>query len=99
MTRRRADTKPTWTFLVIEALRVADDFLTVRQLMERTGGNLNQVTAALHHLKVNAKAVECMESDGHLYWYLTGVDLRTLTVDERVPEEPGNRRRRRKDDR
>lgn len=96
--KRRADAKPTWTFLVAEELRKADDFLSTHDLCDRTGGNVGQVTAALHHLKINAHVVDCIEAEGALWWFLTGEDRRTTTVDERVPEEPGTRRRRRKDD-
>jgi hypothetical protein len=79
--------RPTWTHLVLNALSEADDFMTAQQLCEVTGGSVNQVTAALHHLKVKAHAVDCMESDDRLWWYITGVDRRTIIHELRMPED------------
>ena len=94
MTRRinRADARPTWTHLVLEALRTADDFMSFEQIAASTGASHNQLSATLHHLQ-NRKAVEAVEVNGKPWWFATGADTRTKTVDVRVPEEPGNRRR------
>lgn len=93
---RAADKKPTWTSLIFDALVEADDFLSVPMLMAITKANMGQTTAALHHL-AKCKAIESVVGgDGNLWWFATpGCDCRTKTVDERVPEEPGNRCRRR----
>lgn len=91
--RNRADAQPTWTSRVTEFLTKADDFATVGQIMAGTGANLNQTTAALHHLK-NRHAVDCVASEGQLWWFATpGTDDRARVVEQRVPEEPGTRRR------
>jgi hypothetical protein len=96
MTRTRysakADRRPTWTSLTVEALRVADDFLNMQQLMAAIGANGNQMRATLHHLK-RTRVVDAMESDGVLWFYLTGEDKRSMTVQQRVPEPKGNRTR------
>lgn len=84
---------PTWTSKTVQALRAADDFLNFPQLLAATGANPDQLRASLHHLKVRAGAVDCLEAEGHLWWFLTGEDRRATTVDERVPEPKGNRTR------
>lgn len=92
-TRNRNGTpKPTWTRLTVDTLSVMDDMLTAQQLCELTGGSINQISAALHHLQ-KVEAVECVEGNGKLWWFLTGKDRRTFTTDARIPEEPGTRKR------
>jgi hypothetical protein len=96
MTRTRysakADRRPTWTSLTVEALRVADDFLNVQQLMAATGANGNQMRATVHFLKLR-KVIDAMETDGVLWFYLTGQDERTIAIEQRVQEPKGNRTR------
>jgi hypothetical protein len=75
----------TTTTLVLEALVRADDFRTARQLIADTGRSYNQVLAALHHLR-KYHAIDSLESDGALWWYITGEDTRTTVRDERTPE-------------
>jgi hypothetical protein len=77
----------TTTTLVLEALRRADDFRTVRQLMAETQRSSNRVTAALHSLRKYG-AVDCLASDGILYWYAQPPqnDTRMSTRDEYTPE-------------
>lgn len=90
----RADRRPTWTKLILQALVAADDFATAQQLCAATGANIGQCTAALHHLRAR-HAVDCLASDGQLFWFATPAsDDRARVVDERTPEEPGTRRRR-----
>jgi hypothetical protein len=90
----RADRRPTWTKLILQALVQADDFATAAQLCAITGAAMNQASAALHHLRAR-HAVDCLASDGQLFWFATPAsDDRNKTVDERRPEEPGTRRRR-----
>jgi len=90
----RADRRPTWTSLILEALVRGDDFATVPQLCAATKAKLGQCTAALHHLRAH-HAADCLASDGQLFWYATpGTDDRTKIVPERAPEPAGNRTRR-----
>lgn len=86
--------RPTWTFLVEEALRAADDFVGAPELAARTGGNTNQVSAALHAL-CRYRAVDCVsDAAGRLFWFATpDTDTRVRRCEERRPEEPGTRRR------
>lgn len=90
----KADRAPTWTSKTVQALRSADDFLNFAQLLAATGATGDQLRASLHHLKVRAGAVDCLEAEGHLWWFLTGEDRRTITLEERVPEPKGSRARR-----
>jgi hypothetical protein len=95
MVRNKADRQPSKTLLVLQALKQADDFVTAKQLGEllATKVNGNQLSAALFHLK-NRHAVDCMESDGKLWWFTTPeTDDRTKTVDERVVEDKPRRKR------
>jgi hypothetical protein len=79
---------------VFERLKRADDFMTVAQLQAaEPAETYNRIQAALHHLR-NYRAVECMESDGQLWWYATpDNDTRSKTVDERTPEQNPRRAR------
>ena len=90
---RAADREPTWTSRILDAMQAADDFMTLQQIRDVTTANHNQATAALHHLKTKARAVDCLEADGQLWWYSTGEDARIKRVDARVVEPPGNRKR------
>ncbi len=85
--------RPTWTHLVEEALRVADDFLPLEALVKATGGTLNQVTAALHHLQ-NYRVVDCVASPTGLHWFFRGEDSRCRSLEERTPEEKPRKVRR-----
>lgn len=92
------DRHPTHTCLVLEALvGWPQDFASIRDLMAATGSSYSQISAALFHLR-NKHAVEVViEHDGQAWWFATpGDDERTRVVDERVPEPPGNRHRRKK---
>jgi hypothetical protein len=85
--------RPTWTHLVEEALRVADDFLSTKGLVERTGGSTNQVHAALWHLQRH-RVVDSVAGPEGLFWFLRGEDLREREVGERTPEDKPRRARR-----
>lgn len=88
----KKDPKPTWTSAVQRAMREADDFVNAHQLRERTGGNADQVSAALSHLR-KFEVVDSVESGGVLWWFLTGHDRRQQVVEERTPEvEPRKRK-------
>lgn len=91
-------TVPTCTSVVLAFLVRLDSFATAPQIRTQTGLNVNQVSAALHHLR-NRRAVNCMEDGGHLWWYATPQeDNRTFVLDERVPEsKPRNRKPRKSD--
>jgi hypothetical protein len=95
MTKRNRNTpKPTCTSVVEVAMSVADDFLTASMLIALTNLKRNQVTAALSTLKRRYFAVDCIASDGKLWWFLTpGTDTRSRKVEMRRPEDrPRNRR-------
>lgn len=84
---------PAITFLVQEALRVADGFLTFEELCFTTKRNPNQVSAALYHL-CKFKVAEAVSQDDELYYYLTGEDNRIRYLELRSKEEhPRNRRK------
>lgn len=77
----------TATFKVFEALKAADDLMTVRQLVERTGEPVNRVSAALHMLKIH-KAVDIVEAPDTLWWFATpDTDDRSKTLEMRTPEK------------
>lgn len=85
--RKRGIPRPTWTHLVTEALRTADDFLSMQQLLKSSGGKANQISAALHHLQ-KCRVVDAVAGpEGTLHWFYRGEDLRTRELAERVPEE------------
>lgn len=86
----------TTTSAVVDHMQRADDFLTVRELMQLTGDNLHRVTAALAWLK-RAKAVDSIKSDGRLYWYSTPeTDQRTRVLEEVVDGFVHRNRRKKK---
>ncbi len=85
---------PTATTLVLDALVRADDFLTAKQLQAVTRLDVCHVSAALHHLR-KYRAAACIEQPDALWWFATCEDdLRTRTVEERVPESRRRNRRR-----
>lgn len=87
--------EPTWTTLVLEALRARDDFLDYAALRAATGGNINQITAACFYLRQrNAIGVE-IAPDGKAWWYAMPPesDNRLIHQDERVPESKPRRPR------
>jgi hypothetical protein len=82
----------TTTSLVLRTLVTCDDFRTCKQLCDLTGRKFNQVSAALHHLRV-CKAVEVIEQPDNLWWYATPEnDTRSITRDMRKPEIHRNRK-------
>lgn len=93
MPRKARETKPAATWQVQQALARADDFVTLAQVKQMTGLDSNHASAALHHLK-KYHVVESMESDGHLWWYLTGRDDRTLVKEEVTVEDKPRKVRR-----
>lgn len=95
MKRNRNDRRPTWTSLVLDALVQADDFLNLTEIMARTGASMTRATAALHHLCKSRAIESVVGGDEKLWWFATPEqDSRLRHVDERVPEEPGSRRKR-----
>lgn len=86
--------EPTKTSLVWEALLLLDDFVTASQLVALVDEvSANQVSASLHMLR-EYRAVECMESDGSLWWYATPEnDTRQHQVEMRTPEDRPRRTR------
>lgn len=75
---------------------LADDFLTLRMLVAKTGMTTNQVSASLSHLR-SYHVVDVIETEGGLWWFLTpDTDTRSRVVEERTPEDSPRRPRRRK---
>jgi hypothetical protein len=86
--------RPTWTHLVTEALRTADDFRSFAELRAATGASVNQLGAALWHLQ-KCKVVESVGGPGGLFWFYTGAgDTRCREIGERTPEDKPRRVRR-----
>lgn len=87
---------PSVTYLVFTALVNSKDFMNHEDLMKVTGCNRNQISAACIHLR-NRKAVDVIIDNGVGWWYATPeTDNRSMTFDERVQEQPGNRHRKRR---
>lgn len=87
MSRTKRDQKPTCVSLVEDAMRVADDFVTAKQLCVKTGCNANQVSAALYLLQKH-HAADCVESAKQLWWFATSAtDTRHHKVEMRTPED------------
>lgn len=92
----RKITEPSNTHLVEEVLKIADDFLSLAQIVERTRLSQKEVAMALWHLR-KCKAVwmevEHEEEGTVSYWMATPwTDSRSKTVDERVKEGEGSRK-------
>ena len=88
----RPPKRTSFTCLTFEALKEADDFLTLHQLNQRLGIGTCRVSAALHHL-YKRKAVSCLSENGTLWWYATPeTDDRTRSYDE-VSETQVRRKR------
>ncbi len=85
--------QPTWTHLVEEALRTADDFLPAARLRELTGASVTQLSAALHHLQ-KFKVVDAVPAQGELFWFYLGQDTRHFVQEVRTPETKPRRPRR-----
>jgi hypothetical protein len=84
--------RPTWAYLVEEALRTADDFVSVSALRNTTGASANQLSATLHHLQ-KCKTVDAVVAQDSLYWFYTGDDTRCRHVEERAVEDKPRRQR------
>lgn len=83
----------TWTSLTEDTLRIMDDFMSMQQLVQLTGGSSNQISAALYCLK-RYLVVDCVIAEGELFWFLTGNDTRVRQVMERTPEDKPRKSRR-----
>lgn len=88
----------TCTTLVAEALRTADDFLSVRDLVKQTACQVDQVRAALSHLKQHHVVDLVGQSNGETFWFLLPPteDDRHRVVAERAVELKPRRPRRKK---
>lgn len=86
----------THTHRIYETLkRSKHDFMNVAQLVEATGANYNQATAALFKLREYQAVDVVINGDGTGWWFATPeTDLRGRRVVERKVEEPGTRRTR-----
>ena len=88
--------RTTFTTIVFEALKRADDFRTGRQLMAETQLDTNHVSACLSHLR-KFKAVDCIEQPDALWWYATpDRDTRQRVIEEKSEELRPRRPRRKK---
>jgi len=85
--------RPTWTHLVEESLRTADDFMSMKAICLATGGSPNQVSAALYSLQ-SYRVVDCVASPEGLHWFFRGEDSRCRSLEERTPEEKPRKMRR-----
>lgn len=93
--RNKGPLAPTFTHLVARALHAADDFVTLQQVMaSHPDLSMNRVCASLSHLRAH-KAADFMVDGGTTYWYETGEDDRTKTLEEKAREPLGTRRTRR----
>lgn len=62
--------EPTWTSLVLEALRAKpNDFLSHAMLKQATGGSDAQIGAACRHLRKHRAADVVIETDGRGWWF------------------------------
>lgn len=77
--------KPTWTSVVVDTLRIMDDFLSARQLCDLTGGTPSQISATIHHLQAK-HVIDAVLVQGEPFWFLTGQDDRGKTLDQRAEE-------------
>jgi len=77
----------TITCRVLEAMVLADDFRTSRQLGVELKLSSSQLSSSLAHLYKH-QAVDCIEQPGTLWWYATPEsDTRCRHMDERAPEK------------
>ncbi|NOJ26579.1 MAG: hypothetical protein DA330_01005 [Nitrososphaera sp.] len=71
---KRPFTRVCTTLLTQECLKAADDFLTAREIANRTGESMHRVGAALHFLRKKG-AVDCLSvpvgQAYSLFWFLT----------------------------
>ena len=93
---RSAPVEPSKTFVVLEALRTYDDFLSIEDLTHETSLPARGVKTALWWLQ-KVRAVDAVEVNGRTFWFATGDDNRVRHLDMRkVEDEPratGTRRR------
>lgn len=87
--------EPTWTSLVVAALRLSDDFMDVPMLVAATRGSADQVRAALYHLRKHRVVGMEINADGHPWYYLRPQeeDDRSRLVLERTPETAPRKQR------
>lgn len=91
--RSRRRSEPTQVSRVLEYLVRANDFVLAGTISTALGLTMDQVSAALHHLK-KFKAIDYVQSQTKIYFFATPEeDTRTRILPERVPEPPGNRHR------
>lgn len=88
----------TTTYLVELALRertALGEFTSVEMLIELTHRTLNQVTAALFHLRARRVADVVVEADGVGWWFARPAeeDDRLRAIVERTPEAKPRKRR------
>lgn len=90
----RSHKEPTACSIIEAVLRKADDFLSVRKLVQLSGCTNNQVTAALFNFK-KYKVADCVTDGDGLWWFALDptLDTRIRTVEERTPETKPRKRK------
>lgn len=80
--------EPTCTSLVLEALRMRDNFMDYADLVETTGCTPNQVSAACYDLRKYRAVDVVVEKDGKPWWFAfpPESDTRYRPPAERTPE-------------
>lgn len=86
--------EPTVTSVSLNYLRGLSDFATTAQIALAVNKTKTQVNTALHSLQY-FKAVDCVESQGRLWWFALPPesDTRTKTYDHRTPESKPRKRK------
>lgn len=87
--------QPTWTALTLEYLRQRDDFARLPEIAAATGGTVNQIGAALWHLRARRCVDVIVQPDGVGWWSAMPPesDNRSRHLDERVLETKPRKRR------
>ncbi len=84
--------QPTWTHVILEKLRAADDFMSLEQIRAATGATRHQANNALRHLQMHKAADSVVGGDRHLWWFATGEDDRARVLEQRAKEEEPRRK-------
>ena len=93
-------TRVCTTLLTQECLKAADDFLTAREIADRTGESMHRVGAALHFLRKKG-AVDCLSAPiagqtYSLFWFLTPETDRRSRILTEIKAEIKKPKRRKK---
>jgi len=93
---RSAPVETSYTKRITDALAAADDFVPLSGLVDITRLPATKLRGALHWLK-KSKAINSLDSDGRLYWYLTpDADQRLRVIEEHRREDEKRTTRKRR---